>query len=48
MKKKFVGCGGGRLRVRGGSVWGEYCVGEGKEEERGRGRLVGGCVVVLG
>ena len=29
-------------------MWGEYCVGERKREERGGVRLVGGCVVVLG
>ena len=48
IKKKFVGCEGGRLRIREGSVWGKYCVGERKGEERGGVRLVGGCVVVLG
>jgi hypothetical protein len=35
MKKKFVGCEGWRLRVREESVWGEYCVGKVKGEEKG-------------
>jgi hypothetical protein len=35
MIKKFVECGGGKLRVSKGGVWGEYCVNEGKEEEKG-------------
>ena len=35
MIKKFVECGGGKLRVSKGCVWGEYCVNEGKEEEKG-------------
>ena len=48
MIKRFVGCGGGRMRVREGGEWGEYCVGEGKGEERGGVRLVKSCVVVLG
>jgi len=39
IKKKFVGCEGGRLRIREGSVWGKYCVGERKGEERGGVRL---------
>jgi hypothetical protein len=34
MIKWFVGCGGGRVRVREGDVWREYCVGEGKGEEK--------------
>jgi hypothetical protein len=47
MIKRFYGCGDGKLRVRHGCVWGEYCVGEGKGEERGGVRLMGGRVVVL-
>jgi hypothetical protein len=35
MIKKFVECEGGRLRVSKGGVCGEYCVNEGKEEEKG-------------
>lgn len=35
MIKRYVGCGGWRLRVREGGVWEEYCLGEGKGEERG-------------
>ena len=35
MKKRFVGCVGGRLRVREGSVWREYCVGKWKGEKKG-------------
>jgi hypothetical protein len=30
IKKKFVACEGGRLKIREGSVWGKYCVGERK------------------
>ena len=48
MIKRFVGCGGVRMRVREGGEWGEYCVGERKGEEREEVRLVGGCVVDLG
>jgi hypothetical protein len=48
MIKRFVGCGGRKLGVREGGEWGEYCVGEGKGEERGGVRLVGGRVDVLG
>jgi hypothetical protein len=47
MIKRFVGCGGRKLRREGGE-WGEYCVGEGNGEEREGVRLVGGRVVVLG
>ena len=47
MIKSVVGCWGGRLRVNEGSVWGEYCVGEGKWVERGGVRLIWGRVVVL-
>jgi hypothetical protein len=47
MIKRFVGWGGGRLRVREGCVWGEYCVGEGKGEKRRGVRLIGGGVIVL-
>ena len=41
MMKRFVGCGGWRLRIRKEGVWGEYCVGEGKGEERGDVRVIG-------
>jgi hypothetical protein len=41
MIKRFVGCGGGRLRVREGCVRGEYCIDEGKGEESGGVRLKG-------
>ena len=47
MIKSVVGCWGGRLRVREECVWGEYCVGERKGEERGGVRMMGSCVVVL-
>ena len=36
MIKSVVGCWGGRLRVREGSVWGEYCVGKWMGEKKGR------------
>jgi hypothetical protein len=48
MIKRIVGCGGWRLRVREGCVWGEYCVGLGKGEKRGGVRLVRGRVVAFG
>ena len=35
MIKSVVGCWGGRLRVREGSVWGEYSVGKLKGEKNG-------------
>ena len=35
MIKRFVGCGDGRMRISKGGVWGDYCVNEGKEEEKG-------------
>ena len=35
MIKRFNGCGGRILRVREGGVWGKYCVGERKGEEKG-------------
>ena len=41
MMKRFVGCEDGILRVKGGGVWGEYCVGEEKGEERGDVRVIG-------
>ena len=47
MIKRLVGFRGGRLRVRKGCVWGEYCVGERKGEEREGVRMMGSCVVVL-
>ena len=44
---RFVGCGGGRQKVREEGLWRKYCVGEGKGEEKGGVRLMGGRVVVL-
>jgi hypothetical protein len=43
--KRIVGCGVGRLSVREECVWGDYCAGEGKGEEREGVRLMGGCVI---
>ena len=47
MIKRFVGCGGGRLRVREGSVSGRVLCGKRKGEERLGVRLMGGRVIVL-
>ena len=47
MIMRFVGCGGGRLKVREGGVWGGYCINKGKGEKRREVRLMGGRVVVL-
>jgi hypothetical protein len=53
MKNSVVRCWGERLKVREGSMWGEYCVGEGKEEEKTGGEerseaMVGHVVVLQG
>ena len=35
MIKRIVGCGVGRLSVREGGVWEEYCIGKSEGEQRG-------------
>ena len=46
--QSIVGCWVGRLTVgKGVCVCGVYCVGEGKREEKGEVKLMGGRVVVL-
>ena len=44
---RVVGYRGGRLRVREGGEWGEYCVGEGKGKEKEGVRLMGVLSFVL-
>jgi hypothetical protein len=47
MIKRFVGCGGGSLKVGEGDVLGGYCINKGKGEKRREVKLMGGRVVVL-